>query len=64
MCLNQNNKEIICYFSLSPNLCTKTRLITDRVCTEMLWQSRGGDEDHAGRRKLILLVTGQTADPL
>lgn len=64
MCFNQNNKEIICYFFLSPSLCTKTTLITHWVCIEMLWQPRCGDEDHAGRRKLTILVTGQTADPL
>lgn len=67
MCFNQNscfNEESICYFSLPPNLCTKTRLITHWVCTEMLRQSRCGDEDHAGRIKFTPLVTGETVDPL
>lgn len=42
----------------------KKGLITHWVCTEMLWQSICRDEDHAGRRKLTILVTGETADPL
>lgn len=58
------NEEIIFYFSLPPNLSIEARQITYWVCREMLWQSRCGDEDYAGRRKLILLVRGETADPL